>query len=45
MEEELYHYAILGMKWDIRKNPVKAYHKATTKKSKLDTSATKKNDC
>ena len=27
-DEELYHYGVMGMKWDVRKNPAQAYEKA-----------------
>lgn len=33
---ELMHYGVLGMKWGVRKNPSKAYSKATGKQTKLD---------
>ena len=29
------HYGVLGMKWGVRRNPDKAYNKATVKKQKL----------
>lgn len=35
-EQELRHYGVLGMKWGVRKNPVKAYAKASKKKKKLE---------
>lgn len=35
----LMHYGVLGMKWGVRKNPQRAYEKATAKKRKLDTKA------
>lgn len=40
---ELKHYGILGMKWGVRKNPDKAYSKASNKLRKLDAKITKKN--
>lgn len=40
---ELMHYGVLGMKWGIRKNPDKAYAKASSKLRKLDKKLTKKN--
>lgn len=33
---ELIHYGVLGMKWGVRKDPAKAYVKATSKQQKLD---------
>lgn len=33
---ELYHYGVKGMRWGVRKNPDKAYSKASNKLRKLD---------
>lgn len=36
------HYGVLGMKWGVRKDPSKAYRKASRKMDKLRTKAEKK---
>ena len=41
LETELTHYGVLGMKWGVRKNPERAYSKASSKVGKLKKKASK----
>lgn len=43
-EEYLAHYGVLGMKWGVRKNPQRAYQKASAKYNKLERKANKSLD-
>lgn len=40
--DALQHYGVLGMKWGVHRNAEKAFEKASSKKNKLDLSASKK---
>ena len=33
---ELQHYGVLGMKWGVKRNPTKAYIKASKKRDRLN---------
>ena len=43
MNEELYHYGVLGMKWGVRRNSSKAFAKASAKADRLKKKAIKTN--
>ena len=43
-EEYLAHYGVIGMKWGVRKNPQRAYQKASKKYDKLEKKANKSLD-
>lgn len=36
MDQELYHYGVKGMKWGVRRDPSKAYVKASKKRANLE---------
>lgn len=40
-EQELQHYGVKGMKWGVRRNPQRAYARASKKLKKLDDKVTK----
>ncbi len=40
-DEELMHYGVLGMRWGVRKNPARAFTRASKKMDRLDYKSTK----